>query len=190
MFKKAVYTSIVLFTLLLGQQGCGSTEVRSYQPMIDSIEIMLSHANENLAIDPEQLRLRVDTMEAKLTYIDSLVPGLAQRADETGIAYNTYVNALGVFKEYNKSFDALLFENQALRKKFEEMKPEAVKLGKGKSDDLDKVLLQIKIDAYNNYLSTRALIRLYLDVARPYQRKKKIIDHLFLGLVENNSKEN
>lgn len=164
--------------------------MKSYQTTIDSIEVMLKHGNENLAIDPERLQLRVDTMEAKLLYIDSLLPGLGQRQDETGLAYNTYINALAVFKEYNKSFDALLFENQALRKQFEELKPKALATHKGKDQQLDEAMLALKVNAYNNYLSTRALIRLYLDVVRPYQRKKKIIDHLFSSLVENNSEEN
>jgi hypothetical protein len=167
--------------------SCGSKKSVDYQKQLDTIGIMLTHADQNLALDPEQIQLRVDTMQAKLLYIDSLVPGLAMREDEVGMAYNIYRNALMVFEEYVEQFDPLHFENQALQKELGELRKA---LNEKQGEELQKLqngIPDFRAKCAKNYGATKLLIRKYIDVIRPYYRKKKVIDHMFAKLVENNS---
>ncbi len=179
----------MLFGLLVitGFTGCGSGNQIDYQKQLDTVQIMLRHADENLALDPEQIKLRLDTMNAQLFYIDSLVPGLANREDEIGIAYNVYRQSLVVFDKYVKQFDPLYFENQSLQNELTEIR---AKLNDLQGAELQKVQTEIpefRSRCFSNYMATKVLIREYIDIIRPYYRKKKIIDHMFNKLVENNS---
>ncbi|MFY0672512.1 MAG: hypothetical protein JXQ87_03880 [Bacteroidia bacterium] len=179
--------SIVSLMAITCITSCGSKKSVDYDKQLDTIGIMLTHADQNLALDPEQIQLRVDTMQAKLLYIDSLVPGLVIREDEVGLAYSVYRNALIVFIEYVDQFDALYFENQSLQQELVQLRSG---LKENQGEELQK--LESSIPAFRakcakNYSATKVLIRRYLDVIRPYYRKKKVIDHLFTKLVENNS---
>lgn len=149
---------------------------------------MLRHADENLALDPEQIQLRIDTMGAKLLLIDSLLPGLSQKGNEVAMAYNIYRGAKVVFERYVATFDGLLFENQTLVKELSDLRKGLKEKSGAELEALQKSIPEFKKRCYANYIATKELIRSYLDIIRPYQRKKKIIDHMFTQLVENNYK--
>ena len=167
--------------------SCGSKKSVDYQKQLDTIGIMLTHADQNLALDPEQIQLRIDTMQAKLLYIDSLIPGLEIREDEVGLAYNVYRNALVVFIEYVDQFDPLFFENQALQQELADLRKNINEKQGEELQEIQNDIPEFRRKCAKNYATTKILIRKYLDVIRPYYRKKKIIDHMFTKLVENNS---
>ena len=178
---------MVLVLLMLNTIGCGSQKVVSHDATLDSIAFWLNQADENLAVSPDFLQKRVDTMRAQLFYIDSVMPGLGSREDEVGLAYNVYASALKVFDDYLEAFDPFLLENQFLQKELAEVR-EGLKLKTGvEKEDLEARIPVLRQRANANYMATKSLIRAYLDVLRPFQRKRKIIDHLFLKLVEKNS---
>lgn len=173
--------------VLISSSGCDSKQVLSHEGTLDSIEFWLNQADENLAVSPEYLQKRVDTMKAQLTYIDSLVPGVGLLKDERGIAYNTYRSSLKTFEDYLSAFDPFLLENQYLMKQVLEIR-QGLKLSAGKDrEDIEQRIPEVKQRAYANYVATKTLIRAYLDALKPFQRKRKIVDHMFLKLVEKNS---
>ncbi|MGB0430292.1 MAG: hypothetical protein ACPGLV_07445 [Bacteroidia bacterium] len=177
-----------VFTLLamIVITSCGSSQQINYQKRLDTIQIMLMHADENLALDKEQIQLRVDTMNAQLFYIDSIIPGMALREDEVGIAYNVYRQALVVFNKYIDQFDPLYFENQALQIELDQMRKGLNEKQGSDLQTLQASIPEFRTRCYSNYMKTKVLIREYIDIIRPFYRKKKVIDHMFTRLVENN----
>ena len=172
---------------LVSSTGCESKKVASHVDALDSAEYLLKQADENLAVDPGYLQKRVDTMKAQLLYIDSLVPGLAGMQDERGIAYNTYRSSLKTFEDYLEAFDPFLLENQFLMKRVVDIRQELKLKSGSEREALIAQIPEIQDRSYANFVATKTLIRAYLDALRPFQRKRKIVDQLFLKLVEKNS---
>ncbi|MBI3141868.1 MAG: hypothetical protein HYZ16_03460 [Bacteroidetes bacterium] len=164
--------------------GCGPTKHADFEKRLDSIDKLLAHADQDLALDPDLIQKRVDTMIAQLLVIDSVFPQLSGRGDEVAVAYNVYRSALLVFQDYVDKFDGYLFENQSLRKEMDDL---AQELGQTRrpGEELNKRIRDLKARTLRHCGATKALIRSYLDIIRPFLRKRKVIDHMFHKMVES-----
>ncbi|MBI1183361.1 hypothetical protein GC194_03770 [bacterium] len=184
---RMLVAAVVFVSSIAAMYGCGASgNTNDYAKKLDTIAIMLRHANENMALDKDTIQKRIDTMRAKLYVIDSVFPALSARGDQVALAYNVYRSALNVFIEYVNAYDALVFENQELQKELNELR-ETLRTKSGEElEEAQTRIADFRKRSYANYMATKVLIRKYIDIIRPYYRKKKIIDHMFLKLVENN----
>lgn len=177
-----VCVCVVLF-LTSSMAGCGPTKHAEFEKRLDSIDKLLAHADQDLALDPDLIQKRVDTMLAQLLVIDSVFPQLAERGDEVAVAYNVYRSALIVFQDYVDKFDGYLFDNQSLRKEMEGLS-QAIEQTRRPGKDVNKQIRGLKARTLQHCGATKALIRSYLDIIRPFLRKRKVIDHMFAKMVD------
>lgn len=174
--KRYNYIIWVLPLLLCFLCSCGNSQQVDYQRVIDSLEIELDKSNRRLAVDPDLLQLRIDSMERKKGLIDSVIPGIDQRMDEVGVAYATYVSALLIFQEYVKQYDPLMYDHGELQKELLALEE---KLKKDQLDNPAETISEMERKVAYQSSQTKQLARAYINIIQPYKRKKKIIDHMY-----------
>ena len=186
---KSFLVLIASFFVIIGFSACEQPDQVEMKKQIDSLHWMLNYAEESMAVDPVLLKVRVDSMAYKIELLDELAE-VNDPNTELGHAMGYYRTAMMVFRFYVESHDVLMYENQSLDRAVTELDANVAAAGSKEYEKLKEELLSLTAKVSAHKLKVKQLMRQYIDIVRPYNRIKDIVEQKFKSLVKQNNLAN